>query len=347
MRKDLNKETIENQPEGEAEPKEDLGDWSWMDSSKKAQLANMESQMLDEYTQSIIKNGLRPMFEFNFFQEDIKQAAAELQKINERNTESPLEVEIEETTTISNDESLLTTLNDFETDEQDVTTEHDHEHELHEHDNLAEHDHNHVQEHGEHDMTEHDHNHDHEHDMSEHDHGHEHAEHSGSNDHDHNHLHEHSDHDDMTEHAHHHDHEHHHDHHDSNHQNHFPTLDEDHTGLESTRIDLTDDEKSFIDLNNDLGFEIFKKLIKNSAWSSSNFVFSPFSAATSLAMLFLGARGDTSWEINEILKLDDIVSFNPHMLLKNVSDSLVQEPETTATCIKQIFIHQVKAGSVC
>ena len=60
---------------------DDLGEWSWMDNTKKQQLANMESQMLDEYTQSIIKNGLRPMFEFSFFQEDIKQAAAELEQI--------------------------------------------------------------------------------------------------------------------------------------------------------------------------------------------------------------------------------------------------------------------------
>ena len=60
---------------------DDLEEWSWMDKKKKQQLANMESQMLDEYTQSIIKNGLRPMFEFSFFQEDIKQAAAELEQI--------------------------------------------------------------------------------------------------------------------------------------------------------------------------------------------------------------------------------------------------------------------------
>jgi hypothetical protein len=87
QRKDLNKEPTaagvgEADADAEAEAKEeDLSNWAWMDPDKKEQLASMESQMLDEYTQSIIKNGLRPMFEFNFFQEDIKQAAAELQKI--------------------------------------------------------------------------------------------------------------------------------------------------------------------------------------------------------------------------------------------------------------------------
>jgi len=76
-----------------------------MDSSKREQFANMESQMLDEYTQNIMKNGLRPMFEFSFFKvckeisfenlncpliiflstkEDVKNAAAELAQIKER-----------------------------------------------------------------------------------------------------------------------------------------------------------------------------------------------------------------------------------------------------------------------
>ena len=65
-RKDLEKEKEKAPAEGKEA--EDLTNWSWMDPTKKQQLANMESQMLDEYTQSIIKNGLRPMFEFNFFQ---------------------------------------------------------------------------------------------------------------------------------------------------------------------------------------------------------------------------------------------------------------------------------------
>ena len=73
----LNEDTTESAENRQ----DDLGEWSWMDNTKKQQLANMESQMLDEYTQSIIKNGLRPMFEFSFFQEDIKQAAAELEQI--------------------------------------------------------------------------------------------------------------------------------------------------------------------------------------------------------------------------------------------------------------------------
>jgi hypothetical protein len=77
--------------------------------------------------------------------------------------------------------------------------------------------------------------------------------------------------------------------------------------------------------------------------ASTNFVFSPLAALTSLSMLFLGARGDTSWQINELLKLDDIVSFNPHLLYKNVTESLSLEDQAQSapTCIKQLFIDEV------
>lgn len=40
------------------------------------------------------------------------------------------------------------------------------------------------------------------------------------------------------------------------------------------------------------------------------------------AMLFLGARGRTSGEINDMLKIDDIVTFNPHAMLHNITESI-------------------------
>lgn len=43
---------------------------------------------------------------------------------------------------------------------------------------------------------------------------------------------------------------------------------------------------------------------------------------TFLAMLFLGARGRTSGEINDMLHMDDVVTFNPHALLRNISESV-------------------------
>jgi serine protease inhibitor len=109
-----------------------------------------------------------------------------------------------------------------------------------------------------------------------------------------------------------------------------------------TRNELTEDERSFVDINNDVALAMFRRVVKGSVWAASNLVFSPVSAVTSLAMLFLGARGDTSWEINELLKLDDIVSFNPHLLYKNVTESLMQNADLmTSACVKQLFIHEV------
>ena len=308
QRKDLEKENAKETAEGK---EEDLSSWAWMDANKKQQLANMESQMLDEYTQSIIKNGLRPMFEFNFFQEDIKQAAAELQKLQE---DDHVEVgEDLETTTLSNrfDEDDLTTDIDSliqlydDTQEEQVHHHHDHGHDQEHH----EHDHGDDQEHNHGDMSHHEH----------HPHGHEHGE----------------------DHQHHHHHDHHNEHDMPHAQVSFPILEDNHLGLEATRADLTDDEKSFIDINNDLGLEIFRKLLKTDTWKTSNFIFSPLSALTSVSMLFLGARGDTSWQINELLKLDEIVSFNPHLLYKNVTDSLMLDEENSK-CVKQLFIQEVR-----
>ena len=225
----------------------------------------MEAQMLDEYTQSIIKNGLRPMFEFSFFKEDVKQAAAELEKINERDklldkaasTERPLDFD-EEPTTTANINNSDTTLQDYDL----AQLEHDYNHE-------------------------HDHQHDHHHD-DQHDHHHEHHEHPHDPEHHHDGAH------DMHGHGH-------HDHgHSSQSVVNFPIPEEGQLGLDITRSELTAAEREFIDINNELGLAIYRKLVKRDSLASTNLVFSPLSAVTSLAMQFLGARGDSSWEINEL-----------------------------------------------
>jgi len=93
--------------------------------------------------------------------------------------------------------------------------------------------------------------------------------------------------------------------------------------------------------NNELGFLMYKNVLKQEIHSTSNLIFSPQSASTMLAMIFLGARGDTSWEVNELLHLDEMITFNPHLLYKNVTDSLMMETDKlTATCVKQLFIDQ-------
>lgn len=93
-------------------------------------------------------------------------------------------------------------------------------------------------------------------------------------------------------------------------------------GLEETTSGLDTDIYKFVELCNELSFG-FWKTVSNGGISASRSLFvSPFAATSLLAMVFLGARGSTSGEMNEILKLDDMVTFNPHLIFRNVTESI-------------------------
>ncbi|CAH1980206.1 unnamed protein product [Acanthoscelides obtectus] len=92
-------------------------------------------------------------------------------------------------------------------------------------------------------------------------------------------------------------------------------------GLEESTSTLDADIFQFTQLCNELAFGFWKSVTKGVSSARSVFI-SPFGATSLLAMVFLGARGSTSGEMNEILKLDDMVTFNPHLIFKNVSDSI-------------------------
>ena len=147
----------------------------------------------------------------------------------------------------------------------------------------------------------------------------------------------------------------HHDHQDHHHGHH---LDEDHfeqlaqakkslppapagnLGLSVTNSDLDAATRNFVDINNEVGLRVFRSLA--AASPEDNLVFCPVSAASALAMIFLGARGATSWEINELLELDKMVSFNPHLLYKNISDTLTfQTDNFRSTSSKHILLSKV------
>ena len=113
--------------------------------------------------------------------------------------------------------------------------------------------------------------------------------------------------------------DHHGDHHSSSGGFHFPTLSPDHQGLEETS-QLNRAQRNFVGINNNLGFDMFKATLEDPQHKKENLVFSSLSATTSLALVFLGARGVTSWEINELLRLDEMISFNPHLMYKSVTD---------------------------
>ena len=91
-----------------------------------------------------------------------------------------------------------------------------------------------------------------------------------------------------------------------------------------------------MDINNDLGLKMYQRLVSQPEFKATNFVFSPIGLSTALAMVFLGARGSTSWQINEFLKLDEMITFNPHLMYKDVTDALMKNQPSA--CVKQLFI---------
>ena len=133
---------------------------------------------------------------------------------------------------------------------------------------------------------------------------------------------------------------------DSHHDNHgsapgpdFPELPKDHQGLEKTTSKLSRTQRKFVDINNELGLRMYRRLVSLEEFKNTNFVFSPIGLSTALAMVFLGARGSTSWQINEFLKLDEMITFNPHLMYKEVTDALVKNQPSA--CVKQLFIDKV------
>ncbi|CAH4037978.1 uncharacterized protein LOC123720815 [Pieris brassicae] len=96
-------------------------------------------------------------------------------------------------------------------------------------------------------------------------------------------------------------------------------------GLLVTTKDLGEDIIQFVELCNELAFQYWNDMTQNIDKKRS-FVFSPYAITSMLAMMFMGARGATSGEMNDILKLDDMVTFNPHFTLRNVSDSIDVSP---------------------
>lgn len=110
-------------------------------------------------------------------------------------------------------------------------------------------------------------------------------------------------------------------------------------GLEVTTKDLGEDIAQFTELCNELAFRYWHVMVDNIDKRRS-FVLSPYSVTSMLAMMFMGARGSTSGEMNEILKLDDMVTFNPHFTLKNISDSIESASESgivVSTFIRELF----------
>ncbi|XP_038213789.1 uncharacterized protein LOC119833716 [Zerene cesonia] len=115
-------------------------------------------------------------------------------------------------------------------------------------------------------------------------------------------------------------------------------------GLEVTTKDLSEDISQFVELCNKLAFQYWND-ISGHIDKKRSFVFSPYAITSMLTMMFMGARGATSGEMNEILKLDDMVTFNPHFTLKNISDSIDISPASgvaVSAFIREIYSDRSK-----
>ncbi|SPP75824.1 mucin-5AC isoform X1 [Drosophila guanche] len=111
-------------------------------------------------------------------------------------------------------------------------------------------------------------------------------------------------------------------------------------GLEASTAHMDEDLHSFARLCNELAFSYWKAITSEKISSARSLVISPFALTSMLSMVFLGARGSTSGEMNEILKLDDMVTFNPHLVFKNITSSVEQAIDSdiaTAAFVREIF----------
>ncbi|XP_068146707.1 mucin-2 [Drosophila tropicalis] len=111
-------------------------------------------------------------------------------------------------------------------------------------------------------------------------------------------------------------------------------------GLEASVHHLDEDLQSFSRLCNELAFSYWRAITSERISSARSLVISPFALTSMLSMMFLGARGSTSGEMNEILKLDDMVTFNPHLIFRNITSSVEQASDSdiaTAAFVREIF----------
>lgn len=93
-------------------------------------------------------------------------------------------------------------------------------------------------------------------------------------------------------------------------------------GLEESTLNANDDILEFTKFCNEVAFDFWRVLNNEGISSARSLVVSPFALTSMMAMLFLGVRGRTSGEINDLLHLDDIVTFNPHAMFRNITESV-------------------------
>ncbi|XP_076166535.1 uncharacterized protein LOC143146283 isoform X2 [Ptiloglossa arizonensis] len=115
-------------------------------------------------------------------------------------------------------------------------------------------------------------------------------------------------------------------------------------GLDTSTRNASVDIVNFSRLCNELAFKFWIAANKGLSTGRS-LALSPFGMISLLAMVFLGARGSTSDQMNEILGLDNVATFNPHLIFQNVTDAVSlarHQGIVNAAFVRELFADKVK-----
>ncbi|XP_076294984.1 uncharacterized protein LOC143216098 isoform X2 [Lasioglossum baleicum] len=115
-------------------------------------------------------------------------------------------------------------------------------------------------------------------------------------------------------------------------------------GLDSSTKNASNDIVNFTRLCNELAFKFWIAANKGLSTGRS-LALSPFGMISLLAMIFLGARGSTSDQMNEVLGLDNVATFNPHLIFQNVTDAVGlarNQGIANAAFVRELFADKVK-----
>ncbi|KYN15692.1 PREDICTED: mucin-17 [Trachymyrmex cornetzi] len=116
------------------------------------------------------------------------------------------------------------------------------------------------------------------------------------------------------------------------------------SGLDATIRHTSADIVNFAKLCNELAFNFWVATNKGLSTARS-LALSPFGMTSLLAMIFLGARGPTSDQMNEVLGLDDVATFNPHLVFQNITDAVGLargQGIANAAFVRELFADKMK-----
>ncbi|XP_012153238.2 uncharacterized protein LOC100878162 [Megachile rotundata] len=115
-------------------------------------------------------------------------------------------------------------------------------------------------------------------------------------------------------------------------------------GLDGSTKNASADIVNFSRLCNELAFK-FWTAANEGLSTGRSLVVSPFGMISLLAMIFLGARGSTSDQMNEVLGLDNVATFNPHLIFQNVTDTVSlarNQGIANAAFVRELFADKAK-----